>query len=669
MNDLSASPSVRTLPANRSLVIADSAYRNVNVQQSPYNFTCGLNAALVGKELMYAKLYWNQALFSHNNSNNELRFQINGDTTKTYVMYATPFLTFNQFDGNPPGTSFLPPQPYSYAHNMEIGLNTDVRLLPDNFTVINVNGQLQDADGFTMYAHFRYSPSKGFVFTFEPSTNPDIPVYTIRLLPCSYIENGHFVHGFGITSPSSGGIYVPRDEWCISYSSDDTPTLLPIRFVTITSPELTKDRRLISFQNSDSARSLNELAVFSLNKDYTGAYHTEAVGGDATVISKRDDYNPQSFNIAITNEKGDPLQCGDPISSLLQDPRIPNSIKQSFVFGTSSVPTPINTINRGNYMFTNLLLFGTDLSVVLAGQHFFGYGIKTTPIPSGGGGLLRNNAAVDYNNPNLFSQLNQIQQKENAFTLYYPDTFMGTFIPTIPVNTYAAGFDEVVSQVKGGWGMYNVVEAPPGPPSPPNQNIWQSRLNWYPDRNPNPVTSFQITLEIVGQPKNADVNCPDIIYFVVGLYSYTINKWVAATIANQSTYFFEKPYIVGQTLQFQCTLPIPGSPHYHVMKKNPDIQNLASPQLVQLFVMPIGKPPPGGGSVSNAANMVCFKFVEILVPNFGPGYIGHRGVDFNTTYNSPNVGNTSIGYTFGNPLADGLCEEVIHEIVTVLKDN
>lgn len=348
-------PSVRTLPANKSLVVADSVYRDVSDRnQTPYNFICRLNGtALTGKEVYYQKLYWNQSIFAHTNNSAELRFQVNGNTATTYVVYATPYLMYTQYDGNPQGTSFLAPQLYSYASNMELALNGDVRSLTGgNMNLINAgSGVLKDANGFTMHPQFRYSPSKGFVFTFAPSVNGLIPVYTLRILPCSWISNAHYVHGFGIVNAASPTEFIPRDLWTVSYFSDDTPTLLPSRYVTIISPELNKDRRMISFQNANSSKFLNELAIFPLNPSYTGAYHTLVAGEDATVISKRDDYNPQSFQIAITDDQGEIIECDDILANLLGSTTVALADKYSFISGA--------LVNRGNANFTNQILFGT----------------------------------------------------------------------------------------------------------------------------------------------------------------------------------------------------------------------------------------------------------------------------------------------------------------------
>lgn len=365
LNPIGNEPSVRLLPAQRTLITADSRYRFSDVplnsdlepSDSVYNFNAKLSAGIVGKELVYQRLYWSQPIYSHNNSSSEIRFHINGDEMTVYVVYATPYVIFTEYDGNDPGVTFGVPKPYSYAAGMEMAFNGDVREMPWNLQLVSLGpqaGYLYDANGFLMTLNFRYSPSKGFCISFAPSVNPAIPVYTIRLLDSDYFANAHSVHGFGIgkTDPVNGVSYFgPRDMWTVSYFSDDTPNLLPLRYITIRSTELTKDRRMISFQNANAARFQNELAIISLSKDHSGTFHSEIVGDDATVISKRDDYQPQSFRIQITDEGGQALICDDIIGNMMQEEGISYSISGSLWEAAY--------LNRGNPTWMNMILFGS----------------------------------------------------------------------------------------------------------------------------------------------------------------------------------------------------------------------------------------------------------------------------------------------------------------------
>jgi len=343
---------ITTLPANRSLIIADSRFRVDNPADEPYNFTCNLGGTgIYAKEIYYLKLIWNQPIFAHNNLSSELRFQMFGNTSITYIVYATPFLMYTAYDGNPDGTSLLPPQLYSYASNMELALNGDIRTYPLNTTLINGDGIMRDPFGAVVNMRFRYSPVKGFCIYPEQNFAAYPDGYSIKLLPCNYIANAHYVHGFGVFDPAiDPRDYTPYNFFTAAYWSDATPNLLPMRYIVIQSPELNKDRRMISFHNGNFANFINELSIFSLNPARTGVFHEVSTGDDATVVSLRDDYTPQRFRISILDEFGKQIQCDDPVRNMLNSEGIPLDIMNSFLFG------PLT--NRGSPTITNYLTFG-----------------------------------------------------------------------------------------------------------------------------------------------------------------------------------------------------------------------------------------------------------------------------------------------------------------------
>ncbi len=642
MNPLYGEPSVRTLPANQSLVLADSLYRNPNdPNQGPYDFVCELGgSALVGKQLIYERLYWSQPLFSHTNASNELRFQINGDTSITYVVYATPYLMFNQYDGNAPGTSFLNPKLYSYASNMELGLNNDIRDLTSNFIPIHGTGQLLDADGFTMYARFRYSPSRGFVFTFDPSTNISIPTYTIRLLPCSYIENAHYVHGFGVTNSESPNQFIPRDTWTAAYFSDDTPTLLPSRYIVVTSKELNKDRRMISFQNSASSNFLNELAIIYLSSTSTGAFHSEVMRDDATVISKRDDYNPQSFRITILDEKGEVLRCDDPLGNFMASDlyQIYPSVKASFLFGPLA--------NRGNSLFTNAMLYGSRPLVTAANSYVslhinanVGQGVRL---------FTRNSCPYDlsFNNPAVFTTgaAGQDLVTTYGFPLIVTETVM-------PPNGANIGFTPSITTYTS---FVHNNDAYPG--TGVAQNVYSTRFHLLPSANTALTVLFDLQITVDINP----ANIPNFIYFWVGLYSFSCGKFfygksfpMAAKYVIPNGTPMQKTVIfatIGLPIQLE---PVPTSGNAY----NPD-----EIQACGFFVVPYD--PLASTTTNQPVNFYAFSAISDRF------IIGTNNVIPEHTYIPPNAGGEGqSNYSFGDPQASGLCEDLIHEISTHTKEN
>ena len=640
LNQAYGNPSVRTLPANRSLVIADSLYRDIaDPNQNPYNFICNLSGtALIGKELIYQRLYWSQPLYSHTNGTNELRFQINGDTSTTYVVYATPYLMFTQYDGNPSGTSFLPPQLYSYASNLELGLNGDVRNILNNTLLINGGtGILKDANGFIMTPQFRYSPTRGFVIRFKNSVNPDIPVYTIRLLPCNFIEQAHYVHGFGIIEAANPTTFIPRDGWTAAYFSDDTPTLLPIRYIVVTSPELNKDRRMISFQNSRSSGFLNELAIIPLSSPVTGAFHSEVLRSDATVISKRDDYNPQSFRILILDEHGSTIYCDDIIGNLFSSPTssLYPAIMQTFFSGALA--------NRGSPNFTNYLLFGANAPQALplaTGVSFslntvVGQGIQNftrNSSPYGQSNVLINYLITgpDYGLPTLLS---------NAWPLVVTDTF----IP--PDQASSIGMGSSIDHV----GLFaHDNDLPPGTGVP--QSISNSLFYYTIGNNPTPTVRFDLTIsiEVLG------IHTHQIIYFFVGFYSYTYNRWICGNTFN-ATFKIWPDNPLNQFVHFSSTLtpPLQLNP---LLPYGPPFDPLVT-QKGMFFLIPYFG---SGGPSTETSNYIA------TIPPGGKFVIGNASppapAPFGDNYMAPRFSEGI--YSFGNPQATALCEDLIHEIGT-----
>lgn len=677
--------SVHVLPAQRSLVLADSKYRRrlkvadeqgnitqVEVEtESPYDFQARLASALVGKEIIYQKLYWNQPLFSHSNESCELRFQINGDTSKTYVVYAIPFMMYTEYDGNSPGIPWGIPQDYSYAKMMELGFNGDVRLLNSNLTLTvppppqTDAGYLYDAQGFKMKVNFRYSPVQGFSISFGKSINPSIPVYTIRLLECSYISNAHFVHGFGIYDASSGSSgFVPRNSWTVAYFSDDTPNLLPIRYITIRSDELTKDRRMISFQNANSNRFNNELAIIALSPIYTGTYHTDNVGDDATVISKRDDYQPQVFRITITDENGKPFICDDPINNLLQTPDIvSDETKNSFLFGDQK--------GRGNSLFVNNLIFGarnttlathgTDLPVSLAQS--------TVNTPNGVIGYLNTGNTLN-GSPRVGSQ--KIMSK-NFYTWWNDPIEAGahTNIPQqcIPIIFNPAGapvafpafpdsysYAGLNAQVTASW-PFTIDGYTPASILTPEQ----SNFLWDPVKNSTMSVTLDAHLFAYSFVAGGDITKFANVYVFIVAWSTDFNDFVLASNAIEGLSFYP-------ALGFlDFSVDDPEIPLYI----NPLFAGTTTQQHISFYFCfqnsLYGNPTiPGTAGFAN----VGMDFQTQFPPAIPRMYFFNRALEGQTDYIPPEVNqDIGLGYEFGNPQATAKCEELIHEIVLVLDKN
>lgn len=653
-------PNVRVQPACRTLITADSNYRkhgigeelsSVEEKDSPYNFQVNLNAAITGKEIIYQRLYWNQPLFSHNNGNSELRFQINGDSSVTYVVYATPFLCYTQFDGNPAGSSFLPPVVYSYADNMEKGLNGDVRNLNSNLIPINSGtGILKDANGFAMTVEFRYSPCRGFIITFKPSINVNIPVYTIRLLECAYISEAHYVHGFGIKPRDSDSPFkfVPRDVWTVAYYSDDTPTLLPSRYIAIYSDELTKDASIATFQNSTDKKARNELAVFPLQCAYTCCYHSEQAGEDGSVYSKRNFYQPQIFRIFMTNEDGDIIQCDDPIKNLITNRDINYLIKASFIKGS--------LVNRGDPAFTNLLLFGDGFDRLL-GTPQARFSLMWIPCgnpPSPSLGMLnyqRTVGAKNYlSNKNPFSVLSNYPDSSNVDIQFHCWSFQFSDLS----NATGSGISNSVNTESTAQANFLPAFTPPATLQPQYGNIVNLEIN--PLINKAIGVSFDAEFEVVALDGGTP---PPVIYFMVAIRNqdFYANQWIAAAYCSRSLYYINAP-TVGKKVQFKSTdTPIR-------LQCSSNYSSFISPlKACIVCVIPIvwdSSPGNGNNFFSLKMNQPSWGTNELILYNLNTDNIAK----LSNQYVEPVYAGTD-QYAFGNPQADGLCEDLIHELASI----
>lgn len=615
---MNGSQSVNTLPCNRSVIIADSRFRTDDENESPYDFTADMGGTgIYAKELYYQKLYWNQPLFSHNNSNNELRFQMNEDDSVTYVVYATPFLMYTQYDGNPTGTSLLPPREFSYADNMEKALNGDVRTIPLNIVLVNGDGIVRDSLGNQIQINFRYSPSKGFCI--YPVQNPNSGLtYTIKLLPCSYISNAHYVHGFGVydsTNPALG--YVPVSMWTCVYWSDVSPNLLPLRYVVIQSAELNKDRRMISFHNGNFSNFVNELGLFSLNPLYTGVYHEDGVGDDATVVSFRNDYKPQRFRIQILNEFGNVLRCGDPIKNLLTSGLYPDILA---TFMSQSLR------NRGNHVFTDLIVFGAyeplpnDIS-------------KTMTC------TLKTSNTLEQ--PLSMRPLGNIQSTFGGVDPFFNASY---WVPiwtnndlTPPNASYGVGFSS------------NTIDAPW---LPNLSTAYYSEFTYFEQFNPTPMIAIDVKWDSVNTNVPSKVQRIMLVMFDA---SPTNNSTGTENLG--VLYFTELLVDVGAAMN----TPILSTNNY-LMQRNISYNPAPKPMgrkvgFALTFDILNATPVFDISELIGFNSLGAQQFFKIM------SYKNQASVQID--YIPPNT-NANF-YQFGDPLADGMCEEVVHEIATMLE--
>lgn len=611
------------VPSNRSIILADSRFRKEDVFETPYNFRCDLSGTgIYAKELYYQKLYWNQPLFSHNNTNNEIRFQIKFSASlqpvQTYVVYVTPFVIFKEYDGNDPLVDgvMAVPKPFSYAANLEYAFNNDVRFLNSNQTLANGTGQVWDEFNVPVPIRVRYSAAKGFAIYIPSPANVYSQSIGIRILPCNWISKGHFVHGFGIFDPNQASLEMsPHTFFAGCIWSDTAPNLLPSRYIVIQSPELNKDRRLISFHNGNFANFINELGIFSINPENSGAYHEVSVGDDATVISLRDEYTPQSFRISILNERGEEYRCSDPLGTLLQSSGIPDPlVLQSYL-------EPYPTAGRGNSTFMNYLVFGYHVfqDGVAKGPVYWDPSIALPPPTGMLGQFLPFQFVAQSLNPTQYIDITETQyllvapQVTSPFPqgVGFDSSSFNTFLPPLAIQpcTIFTWYPTLNLRPQIRWDVF-FQQISPGPPSTPNTSYLACCM-------------FDVTtMQVIQLTNIVLIQTPPVLGPFTD-YNHWVNNWVV-------------------------------NPDY-IFPSTPDSSIKVGFSLVWY-----------GYSTTYIGNMIGFMDGGPPNPVFGIQNTNNTS-NIQTAYIQPEIEEGA--YLFGDPQASALCEEVIHEIAAVLKYN
>lgn len=309
--------------ANSSVLVIDSE-NNQKEERNPADIKCALHNDLDVKEIQYEKLVWSQPLFTHNCRNNLLLFEIvdvkNQDYTPDpaagnpyFCLLARPWCEYHLFDGNDNGAVYQTPFGFSYAAMMEYLMNNqlrktdDIRYLNDSTPTpgrpwyYDETNTIRDAQ-----LYFRYSPTSGFCIYATDLADPTYSL-ALRFFPCPYFKRGHFIHGFGqfdyITRE-----WLPYQGLVMAYYAESMPTLLPTRYITITSSALNHDRTLQSFASIGRGKQfMNELAVFPVSAQNNNRYNSITPEDDGTTISFRENYTPQEIDIQILDENGDIL--------------------------------------------------------------------------------------------------------------------------------------------------------------------------------------------------------------------------------------------------------------------------------------------------------------------------------------------------------------------------
>lgn len=335
-------------PPNSSSLLLDS--KNRNEGEDPGNFSCYLSAALVARQLEYRNLQWTTPFFTHTSLNNEIRFQVEdndiGDDSTEFVCYASPWKIFKSFDGNPPGGGFKPNQPGSYARDIQAAFNSDVRLLTSNTVPIT----LTVSGGKTLEWFFQYNQGQGFILF---CVNSDGDNVSFRINDCSWITEAYNVHGFGIldleVSVMRPKFYDDTSIFYEAYLSESLPILTTAKNMTVYSDQLTRERRLPSFENitrnqsfsDDSNNFSNELAILPILLDNIGRYVSNIVEDERTNISIREGSEASFLSIRIMDNLGRKVSSGNPIANFLMDDFVPPDVRQTLLNLSDDYRSPV----------------------------------------------------------------------------------------------------------------------------------------------------------------------------------------------------------------------------------------------------------------------------------------------------------------------------------------
>lgn len=651
-------PGITIFPSNRSVILADSRFRDADTNtEQPYDFTCTLSGTgIYAEELYYAKLFWTQNLFAHRRDSCEIRFKIGGiaNPNQVYVVYTTPYQLYTLFDGNGNGTNFLTPLVNSYAYNIETGFNNDIRLLQSNQVPVNGTGKVLDPYGNPIIWQFRYSSSKGFALSIkQPVSNPSNILLTFELLDCSWVSKGHFVHGFGIydSNLSPTPKYIPRSGQMITYFSDCTPLLLPFRYIVIISEELNKDRRLMSFHNGPASKFVNELAIISLNYTFQSAYLGIASGDDSTVISLREGYTPQQFRITILKEDGNILQGDDPISAMLQSDYVPAASRNSY-FWDGTFPS------RGDSYFMNALLFGYNFYRSSLNSSFqFPYNVTVGTGMNGTSGSLNNpflwiGMNIAYYDPfRFYDSLNAHEYGLASNFLQATQSIqLAAATPFNPAYGPNLGFSTATTLVANDCGTGGT-----------KKTVFQ----WYPQEILTPTISYAAYafVRTLGTTQG-DVYWNIVMYDADYVYplGYMPGTPICITPLKKVNGLYNTSPLNTQLVGQQDL----GAAAKVTMQFNPNINPSDLPQTMNVcfgirLYCSKGNPTPialnGSTYVRTAPNPYVSPTSSITIwgkpQQAQPGYIDPVTADF----------------PWGNPDADGLKDDVIHELIAILEYN
>lgn len=302
----------QTVPPNSSFVLLDSKARDTSNDPNPCSFLADLgNSASGARRIIHRLLQWSQPIYTHNLTDWELIISFSTDSfAQKYVCYMFPWYTFTNFSGvTKDSEDFAVPDPRSYCAMVTEALQNGLRLIEAP--------TVPAPPAAAARLECRYSRNRGLLIALDQRPDPD-PADYFRIEPCSWLNIGHNIHGFGNQIEVSPGNYEYRMEPRLfakgvnNYFSSAAPIGIYTREVFVTSREICRNRKLTSFTNlrqggETAATELTTVQCLFPNLNVQKNYETTV---DPTVINLRDGDNLQHMRINIIDEFGNIVESG-----------------------------------------------------------------------------------------------------------------------------------------------------------------------------------------------------------------------------------------------------------------------------------------------------------------------------------------------------------------------
>ncbi len=302
---------IQVVDPNSSFLLADSEQRDYSRDPNPADFSIDLgNSASGARRIIYRNLQWTQPLYSHNLSDWELRISFSDTSFATsYSCFVTPWYIFRHFAGETEDLEdFAVPDARYYCAMLEEALKTGLRLTSAPLTV--------SVPALASRMRVRYSRYQGLCIIMDQTGLPSSAYF--RIEPCSWLNRGHNLHGFGVQKEVSPDRYEYQMEANLyatgvnTYFSAAVPNGNYTRFISVVSKEASRNRKITSFTNLRKGGRINatEMTTLPIIFQNTSSLQNYLTVEDPTVVNLRPGDSLQHLRLQVVDEGGEIIQTG-----------------------------------------------------------------------------------------------------------------------------------------------------------------------------------------------------------------------------------------------------------------------------------------------------------------------------------------------------------------------